>query len=159
MGVVSGAGRKGELYFAPAEERTHVHTHTHGHMELRVRVTPKMYTHVHYSHTSLTCSTTQIWPSSPPFFPLCCAQSLQSCLTLFDPMDCSPPGSSVHRIFLTRILEWVANPPPGESSLPRDQTCAFFTAPGKSVFLPPACHKLSHRCQQAEIGGQAVSPS
>ena len=32
----------------------------------------------------------------------------QSCLTLRDPMDCSPPGSSVHRIFQTRVLEWVA---------------------------------------------------
>ena len=32
----------------------------------------------------------------------------QSCPTLFDPMDCSPPGSSVHVIFQARILEWVA---------------------------------------------------
>ena len=32
----------------------------------------------------------------------------RSCLTLCDPMDCSPPGSSAHRIFQTRILEWVA---------------------------------------------------
>ena len=29
----------------------------------------------------------------------------QSCLTLCDPMDCSPPGSSVHEIFQARILE------------------------------------------------------
>ena len=32
----------------------------------------------------------------------------QSCLTLCDPMDCSPPGSSIHGILQTRILEWVA---------------------------------------------------
>ena len=32
----------------------------------------------------------------------------QSCLTLCDPMDYSPPGSSVHGIFQERILEWVA---------------------------------------------------
>ena len=32
----------------------------------------------------------------------------QSCPTLCDPMDCSPPGSSVHGIFQARILEWVA---------------------------------------------------
>ena len=32
----------------------------------------------------------------------------QSCLTLCDPMDCSPPGTSVHGILLARILEWVA---------------------------------------------------
>jgi len=32
----------------------------------------------------------------------------QSCLTLCDPVGCSPPGSSVHGIFQVRILEWVA---------------------------------------------------
>ena len=34
----------------------------------------------------------------------------QSCLTLCDPMDCSPPGSSVHGILQARISEWVAIP-------------------------------------------------
>jgi len=32
----------------------------------------------------------------------------QSCLTLSDAMDCSPPGSSTHGIFQARVLEWVA---------------------------------------------------
>ena len=32
----------------------------------------------------------------------------QSCQTLSDPMDCSPPGSSVHGIFQARVLEWGA---------------------------------------------------
>ena len=32
----------------------------------------------------------------------------QSCPTLSDPMNCSPPGSSVHRIFQARVLEWGA---------------------------------------------------
>ena len=32
----------------------------------------------------------------------------QSCLTLCDPMDCSPPGSSIHGIFQARVLEWGA---------------------------------------------------
>ena len=32
----------------------------------------------------------------------------QSCPTLSDPMDCSPPGSSVHGIFQARVLEWGA---------------------------------------------------
>ena len=36
------------------------------------------------------------------------AKSLQSCPTLCDPMDCSPPGSSVHGIFRARVLEWAA---------------------------------------------------
>ena len=39
-----------------------------------------------------------------------CAKSLQLCLTLCDPMDCSPPGSSVHGTLQARILEWVAMP-------------------------------------------------
>ena len=34
----------------------------------------------------------------------------QSCSTLYDPMDCSLPGSSVYRILLARTLEWVAIP-------------------------------------------------
>ena len=34
--------------------------------------------------------------------------SAQSCLSLCDPMDCSPPGSSVHGILQARILEWGA---------------------------------------------------
>ena len=36
------------------------------------------------------------------------AKSLQSCLTLCNPMDGSPPGSSVHGIFQARVLEWGA---------------------------------------------------
>ena len=36
------------------------------------------------------------------------AKSLQSCLTLCDPMDCSLPGSSIHGIFQVRVLEWGA---------------------------------------------------
>ena len=36
------------------------------------------------------------------------AKSLQSCLTLCDPIDGSPPGSSVPGILQARILEWVA---------------------------------------------------
>ena len=32
----------------------------------------------------------------------------QSCLTLWDPVDCSPPGSSIHGILQARTLEWVA---------------------------------------------------
>ena len=38
-----------------------------------------------------------------------CAKFLQSCPTLYDPMDCSPPGSSVHGILRAWILEWVCH--------------------------------------------------
>ena len=44
-------------------------------------------------------------------------------LTLCDPMDCSPPGSSVHGISQARILEWVAISFSSGSSWPRDWTC------------------------------------
>ena len=50
------------------------------------------------------------------------AKSLQSCLTLCDPMDCSPPGFSVHGIHQARILEWVAISSSRGSSWPSDWT-------------------------------------
>ena len=46
----------------------------------------------------------------------------QSCPTLRDPMDCSPPGSSIHGIFQARILEWVAIAFSEQIFLTRDQT-------------------------------------
>ena len=42
------------------------------------------------------------------------AKSLQSCLTLCNPIDCSSPDPSVHGILQARILEWVASTPPPE---------------------------------------------
>ena len=47
------------------------------------------------------------------------AKSLQSCKTLCDPMDCSPPSSSVHGIHQARILEWVAVPFSGDFPNPQ----------------------------------------
>ena len=44
----------------------------------------------------------------------------QSCSTLCNPMDCSPPGSSVHEILQARILECIAVPSSRGSSRPRD---------------------------------------
>ena len=59
----------------------------------------------------------------------------QSCLTLCDPTDCSPPGSSVHVISQARILEWVATFSSRRSSRPVSSALAdrFFTTapPGK----------------------------
>ena len=46
----------------------------------------------------------------------------QSCLTLCEPMDCSPPGFSVHGILQARILEWVVIHFSKGSSQLRDQT-------------------------------------
>ena len=46
----------------------------------------------------------------------------QLCLTLCNPMNCSPPGSSVCGISQARILEGLPFPAPGDSSPPRNQT-------------------------------------
>ena len=43
-----------------------------------------------------------------------CAKQLQSCWSLCEPVDCSPPGSSVPGSLQARTLEWAAMPPPGD---------------------------------------------
>ena len=61
------------------------------------------------------------------------AQSVESCLTLCNPMDCSPPGFSVHWNFQARILEWVTipfvrgSPPSGIEPTTSAPTGGFFT--------------------------------
>ena len=64
--------------------------------------------------------------------PYSCAKLLQSCLTLCDHMDCSLPGSPVHRILQATILEWVTVPSSRASSQPRVQP-AFPVAPALQV--------------------------
>ena len=50
---------------------------------------------------------------------VCTCSVTQSCLTLWDPSDCSPAGSSVLGVLWARILEWLARPSSGGSSPPR----------------------------------------
>ena len=50
------------------------------------------------------------------------SEDAQSCPTLFDPMDCGPPGSCVCGILQAGVLEWVAISFSGRSSQPRDRT-------------------------------------
>ena len=52
--------------------------------------------------------------SSTPFSEKVKVLVIQSCLILFDPMDYSPPGSSVYGIFQAGMLEWAAFPPAGD---------------------------------------------
>ena len=61
----------------------------------------------------------------------------KSCSTLCDPMDCSPPGSSVHGILQAWILEWVAMTSSRGSSQPRDWTLVFCAAGGFFIVEPP----------------------
>ena len=59
----------------------------------------------------------------------------QSCPTLCDPMDCSPPGSFVHEISQVRILEWVATASSRGSSQPRDQTrISYVSCIGRIIY-------------------------
>ena len=53
---------------------------------------------------------------------LYCCLVTESCPAVCDPMDCSPPGSSVHGILQESVLEWVARPSSRGSSHSTDQT-------------------------------------
>ena len=64
----------------------------------------------------------------------------QSFLTLWDPMDCSPPGPSVHGIFQARILEWGAISYSRGSSWPSDQTQVSWLLHCKEIL-----YHLSHQ--------------
>ena len=84
------------------------------------------------------------------FYSMCvCVLVTQSCPTLCDLTDCSPPGSSVHGILQARILECIAIPFSRGSSQPRDRTLVshiagrFFTiwATGTSYVL---FHTVNH---------------
>ena len=91
-----------------------------------------------------------------------CACEL-SCVWLCDPMDCSPPGSSVHGIFQARILKWVAFSLPGDLPSPGINhaspalTGGFFTtAPPGNIYItshlsfPPPSH-LSRSSQSTVL--------
>ena len=65
------------------------------------------------------------------------AKSLRFCLIFRNPMDCSPPGSSVHGILQTRILEWVPCLPPGELNNPGIEPGSCTLHAGSLPYDPP----------------------
>ena len=69
-----------------------------------------------------------------------CAKSLQSCLPLCDPMDCSHPCSSVHWILQARILEWVAMPSSRGSSQSRDLSWVSYISCTGRRLIYHQCH-------------------
>ena len=76
---------------------------------IQLCTTPQMA--AHQAPLSLGFSRQEHWtglPFTSPMHASMHAKSLQSCPTLCNPMDSSPPGSSTHRILQARILEWVA---------------------------------------------------
>ena len=80
-------------------------------------------------------------------FAICCLVA-QLCPTLCNPIDCSPPGSSIHGISQARILEWVAIMDRQQNSwlLPNDSKISIITYP---LPLPPLTHSLSFTCPPA----------
>ena len=100
-------------------------------------------------------------PSPPALFSHTCmrAKSLQSCLTLCGPVDCSPPGSSVRGILQARVLGWAARPASRGSAQSTDQTrtSQFYTSsttwqvvvgtfpqvPGKLAVRSVSCRKMT----------------
>ena len=67
----------------------------------------------HSNHTrGWTQKSSSVLPTKGWYLPstaaAAAAKSLQSCLTVCNPVDCSPPGSSIHGIFQARVPEWVA---------------------------------------------------
>ena len=104
--------------------------------------------HACANHCSQKGTLCRLWSSSLKSSLLsytpCVGLHAQLCPILCNPVDCSPPGSSVHRIFQARILEWVTISSSKGSSRHRDRTCdscvscitgGFFTTelPGKSI--------------------------
>ena len=87
-----------------------------------------------------------------------CAIS-QHCPTLCNPVDCSPPGSSVHGILQTRTLEWVAIPFSRGSSQPRDQTCfSFISCFGRWILYLWATRGYIIHCSMLNCGPQKICP-
>ena len=72
----------------------------------------------------------------------------QSCLTLCDPMDCSPPDSSVHGILQARILEPVTISYSRQSSWPREQTHVICI--GRQILYHYATWE-AHGCQSSPL--------
>ena len=93
------------------------------------------------------------------------AKSLQSCLTLFDPMDCSLTGSSVHGILQARRLEWGAMPSRG-SSQPSNLTRRLISPALASGFFTTSStweawiltYWQSLRFRHLRCGEKSVSP-
>ena len=92
-----------------------------------------------------------IWMANKPMkrrptsWPICVCVCPQSYLTLCDPMDCSPPGSSVPGISRARALKWVAISSSRGSSRPRDQTClSFVSCIGRQILYHCATWEAPH---------------
>ena len=77
-------------------------------------------------------------------YPTVCVLSRFSCASLCNPMDFSPPGSSVRGILQARVLDWVAMPSFRGSSQPRDQIRAFCVSCTEGILFTHWLSTVSH---------------
>ena len=82
---------------------------------------------------------------------LCMCLDAQLCLTLFDSLDCSPPGSSVHGISPGKTLEWVAMPSSMDLSNPGIESRSPALQADSLLSEPPRNHIILF-LQEAKIG-------
>ena len=82
---------------------------------------------------------------------MCCCLVAESFSTLCDPMDCSPPGSSVHGTLQPRILKWVTIPSPGDlpnpgikPGSPTLQAGSLPSEPTRNVYILIYIYKHTH---------------
>ena len=76
------------------------------HCEWEAKEATPMQELYHHFHPVMTVSSLVVTTKNI----FACMLSFQSCLTLYDPVNCSPPGSSIHGILQAKLLEWVAIP-------------------------------------------------
>ena len=86
----------------------------------------------------------------------------QSCPTLWDPVDCSPPGFSVHGVLQARILEWVAMPSLRDSSQPGGLNPhvlhLLYWQVGSLPLMPPGSPCIIDVCQSRAPSPSLLSP-
>ena len=87
---------------------------------------------------------------------LCVHACAPSCPTLCDPMDCSPPGYSVHGIFQAITLEWAAISFSGGYSQSRDHTPVSWSPALAGGFFPTESHGSPGSMERAAIARQEV---
>ena len=81
------------------------------------------------------------------------SEVIQSCLTLFNPMDCSLPGFSMHGNFQAKVLDWVAISFSRGSSRPRNQTRVSWIAGRRlTLWVTREAHGRENKAQRCRIG-------
>ena len=117
------------------------------------------WTAAHQAPPSLGFSRQEHWSGLP--FPSQCmkvkseSEVAQACPTLSNPMDCSPPGSSIHRIFQARVLEWGAIAfSVTANRWGKMETVADFIFLGSKITVNNDC---SHKIKTLALGRKAMT--